>query len=1691
VADDRIRVVVDADADPLRRELGAAGAAVRGFGGTIRGQSRGAAAFNAALNKQRQSLAGLATFAARAGVALSGALVLGMTHAIRTGMDFESQMARVMAVTGATAKEMDQLRQLAMKLGADTKFSAGEAAEAMYELASAGFQVQEMEGALTGTLSLAAASGIELGAAAEISANALRGFGLDSTKATHVADVLAKAVNSSSVEMTDLQLTMKYLGPIARATGQDFEEMIAAVSVMGDAGIKGEQAGTTLRAGLVRLVKPTKQVNEGLKALGLEASDLTGPNGLLPLPQLVAELQGGMDGLTKSQQANALASVFGTEALSGMLTLVDAGPGRLAALAREFENSQGASAKAARTMNDTVAGALDQLTGSIETVEIALYEQFKEPLKEVLLDATDLVNTQGRQLQKALEETLASPEFDRADFGGKLDMLAATIGEQWRKSGVQEQIADGLVDVFNFALPRVAEAAGQGAVSAAGAFAQGFLKADSLGKLVISAWLFTKLGGFAALRAAGSKAGVQVGAGMATELERSAAARTTGKGALGTGIAWGKSFIKGFGISMIVGGGIAGAMAPADGVEARMKNIVSGATLGLVPEAGASMGGQLAAAMAQSFDENLRPALQRRTIGGLHQIRSDLRNLIKAAIEEGASDAELQPLRDRLREVGSMISRRNAVAGNLTTLRSGLLNSMADIRTVLSRQLAAIDATWDKGTRPWRQHVAASMRAAVVAIGKGIERGEIETRTGLKRQEQLLRNAKLITGEDPFDIAEGFARGWRKAGTINRASIRRAIADLDKMPPAARQRAFDTMVELGQGLVRKERIPRSALRTFVSKALAHFDDLRTGASGRSGDMAVGVANNVGLMADAVLNGMGLVTGETNKALRAFNAQPIEVKIAAGVKAAAQIIGFVQGITKADGGFVSGHDRRDHVHAILGSEEAVLTVHDQPEVNAALGLQKQMGFGRHGSLPELFAGPRRANHMATGGFAGRGQAPSVPKVSLQGTPGALQELGQGALDMVVEAARDYVRKHAKAVGGGNIVQIGRSLQRLGYEVGEHPAFGGVAGVHVPGSAHYSGRAIDVNDDAPPYGHGSSEMPSLDWLAKRLLKLPHSQIIWRNRDLDTGAAISGHMDHLHFAMALGGYVGEAVQRKLAEGGSVAGISSTAEGAIPSQGRLVGASYYGGPTDGVSGTVGAAGVSLPGTMSFAELAMGEALGGLPFRTKLKIGYAGRSIMAEKLDIGAGGSPVKGHNRAIDLWYEAKEALGMPGLAVVKVSPVEGGASGVGGGISEAERKRREAEARKKRREDRLNALRRAVKEAKTLPGKRGALWKLTEFWGEAGLFDRESRSHVLEAVRNAASQPNPLAAVPILSNLAGWLKNNIEISGRELGDKSLADEIDRIRQQGTKVAGKRRKRRLRKIAGRGLSNQRREILEALDADIDRSDETIDVRSREANSEAGPGGSELTDDETSQLVGSNRGLLGSLFRRRDLIKLIIDDLAARISEVTKEIKAARSPSSRTHWKLAGLIDNRETARQLIGEMREGLVETQGVTGEGGRIFDVRLALEELGAPRIETVDEDTETAELLRQQRDEALVNLALSQGETSVLSGFLRELGPGLPFLGAFMQGTGGRRVGRTGWAILHEDEHVIPDPKGPTGSQFAVTSVGRDTPVEVTLVLRDRAGQLVELVDARVDNRVAKINQQLGADARRREVAPGRL
>lgn len=326
-------------------------------------------------------------------VAITGtAAALGgvAAAAIKVGSDFESQMSRVKAISGATGEEFEQLKAQAMQLGADTSFSASQAAEGMENLAAAGFTASEIMNAMPGLLNLAAASGEDLASSSDIAASTLRGFGLAASDAAHVADVLAANANRTNSSVADTGEAMKYIAPLARAAGLSLEETAAAIGIMANAGVNGSQAGTSLRGALSRLSKPTKDMSEAMDELGISFYDSNGK--MKSLTEQVGMLRQATEGMTDEQKNNYLVTLYGQEALSGMLALINEGEGSLGELTEAYRSCDGEAQKAAETMQDNLSGALEQLSGSAETLGLAFYNSVANNLKNAANTATESIN---------------------------------------------------------------------------------------------------------------------------------------------------------------------------------------------------------------------------------------------------------------------------------------------------------------------------------------------------------------------------------------------------------------------------------------------------------------------------------------------------------------------------------------------------------------------------------------------------------------------------------------------------------------------------------------------------------------------------------------------------------------------------------------------------------------------------------------------------------------------------------------------------------------------------------------------------------------------------------------------------------------------------------------------------------------------------------------------------------------------------------------------------------------------------------------------------------------------------------------------------------------------------------------------------------------------------------------------------
>ena len=320
-----------------------------------------------------------------------------------------------------------------------------EAAQGMENLASAGFNTQQIMSAMPGLLNLAASDALDLGTAADIAASTLNGFGLAASEASHVADVLAKAAADTNAGITDTGEAMKYIAPVASAMGISLEETTAAIGLLANAGISGSQAGTVLRSALSHLAKPSEQASELMAQLGFNAYDAEGK--MLPLKDIISNLQGSMEGLTDEQKQNALVTMFGTEALSGMLALISAGPEELEELTNSLINSDGAAQEMAETMQNNFKGSWDEFTSALEGAGIAIAEFLIPALTDGVKKITNMVNA-FNEMSPAAKSTIVTIGALAASIGP----LLITTGKLVTAFGQLTPITSGISKVFGGSL---------------------------------------------------------------------------------------------------------------------------------------------------------------------------------------------------------------------------------------------------------------------------------------------------------------------------------------------------------------------------------------------------------------------------------------------------------------------------------------------------------------------------------------------------------------------------------------------------------------------------------------------------------------------------------------------------------------------------------------------------------------------------------------------------------------------------------------------------------------------------------------------------------------------------------------------------------------------------------------------------------------------------------------------------------------------------------------------------------------------------------------------------------------------------------------------------------------------------------------------------------------------------------------
>ena len=326
---------------------------------------------------------------AAAGAAVSAPAVLS----VKTAADFQEVMSKVKAITNSTDEDMSLLTKTARDLGASTKYSATEAGEAMTYLGMAGWKTEQIIAGMPGLLDLAAASGEDLARVSDIVSDDLTAFGMDASQAGHMADVMAAASTNANTNVSLMGDTFKYAGAVAGALKYSFEDVALATGLMANAGIKGEQAGTSLRAIMSRLVSPPKEAADAMNALGIKVTNADGT--MKPFRQTMKELRMAFSSLTDAQKAEMASSMAGQEAMSGFLSVINASDTDFNKLAEAVDNSEGTAHNMAKTMNDNAKGALKELQSAAEEVAIELGDSLLPVLSEIIRETTGFAQGLG------------------------------------------------------------------------------------------------------------------------------------------------------------------------------------------------------------------------------------------------------------------------------------------------------------------------------------------------------------------------------------------------------------------------------------------------------------------------------------------------------------------------------------------------------------------------------------------------------------------------------------------------------------------------------------------------------------------------------------------------------------------------------------------------------------------------------------------------------------------------------------------------------------------------------------------------------------------------------------------------------------------------------------------------------------------------------------------------------------------------------------------------------------------------------------------------------------------------------------------------------------------------------------------------------------------------------------------------
>lgn len=471
-------------------------------------ESWGGSVFNATIGVIDAATAPISKLASIAknpvvqGASLIGAS-FGVAESVNSFQDFESMMSQVKAISGATGQAFDDLTAKAQEMGATTKFTATESAEAFNYMAMAGWKPQQMIDGISGIMSLAAASGEDLGTTSDIVTDALTAFGLQAGDAGHFADVLAQASANANTNVSMLGESFKYVAPVAGAMNYSVEDTSLALGLMANASIKGSMAGTALKTSLANMAAPTDSMAAAMDKYGISLTDSEG--NMKSLRGVIDNLRGSLGGLSETEQTAAASTIFGKEAMAGMLAIINASEEDYNKLSTAIGNSKDATEGMADTMLDNLKGSFTLMQSAIEGTENAFGKRLSPYLRGIAGGITDMmpeimdginavmdvVDDKIAGVKRKITDMTGSDEWKNADLFGKIDIawdsiIAKPFGN-WASGDGAQLISSGLGTLFSSAaaiLPG-GEKAGLTSWLSAGILAKGAATVAQKGKSIV------------------------------------------------------------------------------------------------------------------------------------------------------------------------------------------------------------------------------------------------------------------------------------------------------------------------------------------------------------------------------------------------------------------------------------------------------------------------------------------------------------------------------------------------------------------------------------------------------------------------------------------------------------------------------------------------------------------------------------------------------------------------------------------------------------------------------------------------------------------------------------------------------------------------------------------------------------------------------------------------------------------------------------------------------------------------------------------------------------------------------------------------------------------------------------------------------------------------------------------------------